>query len=68
MVLTRDMIGGNGGRRRGLGDTVGKSGVTWGGGAAPLFVKAGELFKDGEADIIKVDPGEYCYISTFGLG
>lgn len=33
-----------------LGDTVGKNGVTWGGGAAPLFVKAGELFKDGELD------------------
>jgi len=52
------MLGGNGGRKRGYGDTVGKSGVTWGGGAAPLFVKAGELFKDGEVDIIKVDPGE----------
>ena len=37
-------------RRMVLGDTVGKNGVTWGGGAAPLFVKAGELFKDGELD------------------
>lgn len=58
ITLNRDMLGGNGGRKRGLGDTVGKNGVTWGGGIAPLFVKAGELFKDGEVDIIKVDPGE----------
>lgn len=27
----------------------------WGGRGAPLFVKGGELFKDGEVDIIKQD-------------
>lgn len=36
---------------------MGKQGVFWGGGAAPIFVKAGELFKDGEVDILKVDKG-----------
>jgi hypothetical protein len=41
-----------------MGDTVGKSGVMWGGGYAPIFVKAGELFKDGEVDVIKLDAGE----------
>ena len=40
--------------------TVGKDSVTWGGGPAPLFVKAGELFKDGEVDVITVDAGESC--------
>lgn len=36
--------------------TVGREGVTWGGGrGAPLFVKAGELFKDGEVDVVKMD-------------
>jgi hypothetical protein len=29
--------------------------VTWGGGGAPLFVKAGELFRDGEVDVVKRD-------------
>ncbi|CAK9779423.1 hypothetical protein CC85DRAFT_289648 [Cutaneotrichosporon oleaginosum] len=29
--------------------------VTWGGGGAPLFVKAGELFRDGEVDVVKCD-------------
>jgi hypothetical protein len=43
------------------GDTVGKQGVFWGGGAAPIFVKAGELFKDGEVDILKVDKGLSVY-------
>ena len=41
------------------GDTVGRTGVMCGGGAAPLFVKAGELFKDGEVDIISIDKGEF---------
>jgi hypothetical protein len=35
--------------------TVGREGVMWGGRGAPLFVKGGELFKDGEVDIIKQD-------------
>lgn len=33
--------------------------VTWGGGFAPLFVKAGELFRDGEVDVVKRDGGEF---------
>ncbi len=37
--------------------TGGKGGVKWGGGAAPLFVKAGELFKDGEVEVITIDSG-----------
>lgn len=32
------------------GRTLRSGEVIWGGGAAPLFVKAGELFKDGEVD------------------
>lgn len=49
--------------RHGLGSTVGKgigSGdVIWGGRGAPLFVKAGELFKDGEVDVITLDQGGF---------
>lgn len=38
---------------------VDSSGVVfWGGHGAPLFVKAGELFKDGEVDVVKRDGGE----------
>jgi hypothetical protein len=40
--------------------TVGREGVTWGGRGAPIFVKSGELFKDGEVDIIRKDEGESC--------
>lgn len=32
--------------------------VTWGGGLAPLFVKAGELFRDGEVDVVKRHDGK----------
>ena len=46
------------GANKPIGATVGKSGITWGGGAAPLFVKAGELFKDGEVDVVTVDKGK----------
>ena len=27
----------------------------WGGRGAPLFVKGGELFKDGEVEVVKQD-------------
>lgn len=40
--------------------TVGREGVTWGGRGAPIFVKSGELFKNGEVDIIRKDQGESC--------
>lgn len=36
----------------------GLSGSRWGGGLAPLFIKAGELFKDGEVDVITQEEGE----------
>jgi hypothetical protein len=39
-----------------------RAGVTyWGGGSggAPLFVKAGELFREGEVDVVKRDGGEW---------
>ncbi|ORX35975.1 hypothetical protein BD324DRAFT_514435 [Kockovaella imperatae] len=49
-------IGGGGRREKHRsGDTVGKIGVSWGGGSAPIFVKAGELFKDGEVDVVTVE-------------
>ena len=38
--------------------TIGKAGANWGGGAAPLFVKAGELFKDGIVDVVRRDRGD----------
>lgn len=34
----------------------------WGGRGAPLFVKGGELFKDGEVDIFKMEEGESCAV------
>lgn len=37
--------------------TVGREAVMWGGRGAPLFVKGGELFKDGEVDIFKMTEG-----------
>jgi len=40
---------------------VGRGGVTWGGGPAPLFVKAGELFKDGEVEVITFDKSDFCF-------
>ena len=41
--------------------TTRKEGVKWGGGAAPMFVKAGELFKDGEDEVIGVDISASCF-------
>jgi hypothetical protein len=31
----------------------------WGGRGAPLFVKGGELFKDGEVDIFTMGEGKW---------
>jgi len=42
--------------------TVGREGVTWGGRGAPLFVKGGELFKDGEVDIVRKNESESCHL------
>lgn len=47
--------------------TVGREGVTWGGRGAPLFVKAGELFKDGEVDVVKRGDGECLIILGIGI-
>jgi hypothetical protein len=47
--------------------TVGREGVTWGGRGAPLFVKGGELFKDGEVDIVRKDESESCHQSRSGV-
>ncbi|ORY32323.1 hypothetical protein BCR39DRAFT_47178 [Naematelia encephala] len=55
-----------GGRTLGK-STVGKGGVIWGGGMAPLFVKAGELFKDGEVDVITIDEGEHIHVEALSL-
>lgn len=47
------------------GSSRGLNGTCWGGGLAPLFIKAGELFKDGEVDVITheedkgIDAGHY---------
>lgn len=47
------------------GSSRGLNGACWGGGLAPLFIKAGELFKDGEVDVITheedkgIDAGHY---------
>jgi hypothetical protein len=64
---------GHRGRGGGLGDrpssgykgksTVGREGVTWGGRGAPLFVKGGELFKDGEVDIVRRDESRFKHFS-----
>jgi hypothetical protein len=48
--------------------TVGREGVTWGGRGAPLFVKGGELFKDGEVDIVRKDESESCPLKSRELG
>jgi hypothetical protein len=50
---------GGSGMRGGFGARGGRGGETlWGGGNAPIFVKAGELFKEGEVDIITIDKGK----------
>lgn len=41
--------------------------VTWGGGWAPLFIKAGELFRDGEVDV-KDEEGECANLRLLGEG
>lgn len=42
-----------------VGRGIGTGEVIWGGRkGAPMFVKAGELFKDGEVDVITMDEGE----------
>lgn len=41
--------------------------VTWGGGWAPLFIKAGELFRDGEVDV-KDEEGEFAILQLCLLG
>lgn len=40
------------------GSSRGLNGACWGGGLAPLFIKAGELFKDGEVDVITHEEGQ----------
>ncbi|WWC86279.1 uncharacterized protein L201_001152 [Kwoniella dendrophila CBS 6074] len=67
------------GDHRGLGlgsgsfnSTVGKGlgqgkAVTWGGGKAPLFVKAGELFKDGEAEVITIGKDNKLHIEAYPM-
>ncbi|WRT64174.1 uncharacterized protein IL334_001103 [Kwoniella shivajii] len=62
------------GDHRGLGvghSTVGKGigtgTVTWGGGKAPLFVKAGELFKEGEVDIITMGEDHKLHVQVLPL-
>ncbi|WVQ82761.1 hypothetical protein IAT38_004893 [Cryptococcus sp. DSM 104549] len=61
-------VPGSGGR---LGSTVGKGlgdgTIYWGGGLAPLFVKAGELFKDGEVDIVTNDKDTGVSVETVPL-
>ncbi|KAL1410593.1 squalene synthetase-like protein [Vanrija albida] len=43
------------------------SGATlWGGHGAPLFVKAGELFRDGEVDVVRRD-GDTLRVETYPL-
>ena len=49
---------------RGIGNGGGS--VIWGGGRAPLFVKASELFKDGEGDVITIDRG-MCEVFARGM-
>ncbi|TYJ56385.1 hypothetical protein B9479_002933 [Cryptococcus floricola] len=39
----------------------------WGGGGAPLFVKAGELFKDGEVDVITQDEDKEIHVDKLPL-
>nr|XP_019049269.1 hypothetical protein I302_03051 [Kwoniella bestiolae CBS 10118]OCF28199.1 hypothetical protein I302_03051 [Kwoniella bestiolae CBS 10118] len=62
------------GDHRGLGSgksTVGKGigtgTITWGGGNAPLFVKAGELFKEGEADVITMGKDHKLHVEVFPM-
>ncbi|WVQ62170.1 uncharacterized protein L199_000308 [Kwoniella botswanensis] len=62
------------GDHRGLGSgksTVGKGlgtgTVTWGGGKAPLFVKAGELFKNGEADVITMGEDHKLHVEVYPM-
>ncbi|WWC99711.1 hypothetical protein V866_006616 [Kwoniella sp. B9012] len=62
------------GDHRGLGSgrsTVGKGlgtgTVTWGGGRAPLFVKAGELFKEGEADVITMGEDHKLHVEVYPM-
>nr|XP_018267262.1 uncharacterized protein I303_01247 [Kwoniella dejecticola CBS 10117]OBR89420.1 hypothetical protein I303_01247 [Kwoniella dejecticola CBS 10117] len=63
------------GDHRGLGSgksTVGRGlgadTVTWGGrGKAPLFVKAGELFKEGEADVITMGQDHKLHIEAYPM-
>ncbi|WVQ70948.1 hypothetical protein IAR50_000473 [Cryptococcus sp. DSM 104548] len=43
------------------------SSSVWGGGAAPLFVKAGELFKDGEVDVITQDEDKEIHVDKLPL-
>lgn len=53
------ITGGLGYHRRSPQVRVDKFGVvTWGGGIAPLFVKSGELFKEGEVDVVRKEGGE----------
>ena len=45
-------------KRSTVGDPRGTT--IWGGGDAPLFVKAGDLFKDGTVEVITLDRSSPC--------
>ncbi|WWC66293.1 uncharacterized protein I206_100194 [Kwoniella pini CBS 10737] len=51
-----------------VGQGLGTDTVTWGGrGKAPLFVKAGELFKEGEADVITMDEDNKLHVEAYPM-
>ncbi|WVF70475.1 hypothetical protein IAT40_005265 [Kwoniella sp. CBS 6097] len=50
-----------------VGKGMGNGTITWGGGKAPLFVKAGELFKDGEADVITMGKDHKLHIEALPM-
>lgn len=56
------------GSRSTVGRGIGTGEVRWGGGAAPMFVKAGELFKDGEVGLVIRDQSMRTYLEQEGNG
>ncbi|WWD17876.1 hypothetical protein CI109_102320 [Kwoniella shandongensis] len=50
-----------------VGRGIGTGDVMWGGGMAPIFVKAGELFKEGEADVITMTEDHVVHVETYPM-
>ncbi|KAK8865942.1 hypothetical protein IAR55_001091 [Kwoniella newhampshirensis] len=50
-----------------VGRGIGTGEVRWGGGMAPIFVKAGELFKEGEADVITMTPDHHFHVEALPM-